>query len=121
MEFLENLLNTGPTFSFNVGQYDIAPTYITAGLIVFLLFLLVLTLARLRHMYISWSLTGAPAWMLMGVILTLILEGFLLISGKTVLTEVFGWKNAPSPIQNVLDSGRNQLIGALGVEVKCEE
>ena len=53
MEFWENILNSGPTFSFSVGQYDIAPTYITAGLIVFLLFLLVLTLARLRHMYVS--------------------------------------------------------------------
>jgi len=39
----------------------------------------------------------------------LILEGFLLVGGKTVLLDLLGWKNAPKPISIILDSGRNNL------------
>lgn len=44
------------------------------------------------------------------------MEGFLIIGGKTALTEVLGWKNAPKPVQNALDVGRAKLTNVLGVK-----
>ncbi len=50
-----------------------------------------------------------------GFLLALILEGFLILGGRTLLTEIVGWKNAPKPILSVLDAGRNKLVDVLGV------
>ena len=50
-----------------------------------------------------------------GFLLALILEGFLIVGGRTLLTEVVGWKNAPKPILSALDAGRNKLVDVLGV------
>jgi len=101
--------------SFNVGNLLFAPTYIQALAIVFLLFLLVITFARLRRMYVDWSLKGALTMLFLGFMLALIIEGFLIIGGRTALTEVLGWKNAPQPIQTALDTGKEKLVDVLGV------
>ena len=90
-------------------------SYLHAAAIIFLLFLLVLTLARLRRVYVNWSLKGASAMMFLGFMLALILEGFLILGGRTMLTEILGWQNAPKPIQNALEAGRTRLIAVLGV------
>lgn len=103
------------TFSFKLGSLDIAPTYWQAAAIIFLLFLLVFSLARLRRMFIKWSFSGWHAWLFMGFLLALILEGFLLIGGRTVVTQVLGWKNPPKPISRVLEASRIKLINVLGV------
>lgn len=103
------------TFSFKAGSWDIQPTYWQAAAIIFLLFLLVLTLARLRHMYVHWSLKGGGGMIVLGFFLALIIEGFLLLAGKTLLTEVLGWQNAPKPISTALDEGRKRLVNVLGV------
>ena len=50
-----------------------------------------------------------------GFLLALIVEGFLILSGRTLLTEVIGWKNAPKPVSTVLDIGRERLVTVLGV------
>ena len=39
----------------------------------------------------------------------------MIIGGKTVITEILGWKNAPKPILTALEAGRNKLVGVLGV------
>lgn len=80
-----------------------------------LVFLLVLTLASMRRHFMKWSFKGALFGIFFGFLLTLILEGFLIISGKTAITEVIGWKNAPKPILNVLEAGRTKLVNVLGV------
>ena len=49
-----------------------------------------------------------------GFLVAVILEGFLLISGKTFFTMVLGWKNPPKPIARALDVGRARLIKVLG-------
>lgn len=104
------------SFSFEVGSWQIEPTYWQAGAIVFLLFLLVLTLARLRYMYVHWSLGKSSISMIFwGFLLALVVEGFLIISGRTILTEIVGWENAPKPISTVLDAGRTKLVDVLGV------
>jgi hypothetical protein len=101
---------------FNLGGVPFSTSYTKAALIVFLLFILVLSLARLRRMYVNWSFKAWPVWIFMGFVLALILEGFLLISGKSILTVVLGWKNAPKPLQNALDTGRAGLVKVLGVK-----
>ena len=90
-------------------------TYWQAATIVFLIFLMLFTLARLRFLYVHWNLGKSSLSMLFwGFLLALILEGFLILSGRTILTEILGWKNAPKPISTALDVGRGRLITVLG-------
>jgi hypothetical protein len=105
-----------PLDTYQVGNLFFTPSYLHAGAIVFLIFLLILTLARLRRLYIGWSLgKSAYAMLFWGFMLAVILEGFLLIGGRTILTELIGWENAPKPILSVLDAGRSKLVDVLGV------
>ncbi|OGM07381.1 hypothetical protein A2129_02435 [Candidatus Woesebacteria bacterium GWC1_42_13] len=103
------------TFDFNLGSLTFSPTYVIAGAIVFLLFLLVLTLAQVRRHLLNWSIKGGIFGISLGFLLALIFEGFLLIGGRTIITEFLGWKNAPKPIVNILDAGRAKLVKVLGV------
>ena len=93
-------------------------SYLQVGAIIFLLFLLVLSLAQFRRHYVDWSLKGAIFGVFFGFLLALTLEGFLIIGGKTALTEVLGWKNAPRPLQVALDSGKTKLIQVLGLNTE---
>jgi len=113
----QELLNkaTAETFNVEVGELIFAPNYLQAAAIVGLLFLLVLTLARLRRMYVDWSLKGSMTMVFLGFMLALVLEGFLILGGRTALTEFLGWKSAPKPIQKALDTGREKLVDVLGV------
>jgi len=109
------------TFNFNLGNLSFSPTYVSAIAIIFLLFLLVLTLAQVRRHFLNWSVKGGIFGIALGFLLALIFEGFLLIGGKTVITEVLGWRNAPKPIVNVLDAGRAKLVKVLGVSDEIPE
>jgi hypothetical protein len=100
--------------NFKIGGIDFNPSYIQAVLIVFLIFILLLTLARLRRMYVRWSLKGLFPSIFFGFIIVLVLEAFLFIGGKTLLTEILGWESAPRPISNVIDIGRAKLVKVLG-------
>jgi hypothetical protein len=95
---------------------NFSPNVIKFGAIILLLFILVLTLARVRRHFMDWSFKGALFGIFFGFLLALILEGFLIIGGRTAITEVLGWKNAPQPIQVALDSGKSQLIRILGIK-----
>ena len=103
------------------GELKFEPNVVQAGLIVLLLFLLVLTFAQLRKRFMNWHIRGILPGVFMGLLLTLFVEGFLIIGGKTLLTEVLGWENAPKPIANVLDSGRSKLVKVLGVTDEIPE
>lgn len=105
------------TFPMKLWGMDIEPTYWQAATIVLLLFLLVFTLARVRYLYVHWSL-GSSSWsmLLWGFLLAIILEGLVLVSGKTILMNVLGWKNPPKPISTALDTSREQFIRVLGAE-----
>ena len=110
------------TFNFKLGNFNIAPTYWQAGIIIALLFLLVFTLARMRYLYVNWSLgKNSISFLFWGFLLALIFEGFLIISGRTLLTEILGWKNAPKPISTALDRGREKLVDVLGVTEEIPE
>ena len=121
MEAYQELLNNdlvekalAPSFDYQIGDLNFAPSYFQAVAIVFLLFLLVLSFARLRRIYVHWSLKGASSMIFLGFAIAIIVEGFLLLGGRTVLTELLGWENAPKPISTALDEGRGRLIDVLG-------
>ena len=100
---------------YKLGNIYIEPTYWQAAAIVFLLFLLVWTLARLRHLYVGWSFKAAGSMILIGFLFAVILEGFMILGGRTVLTGFLGWKNPPKPLGFILDAGRAKLVKVLGV------
>jgi hypothetical protein len=104
--------------NFKLGSISLSPTYLQVGAIIFLLFLLVLTLAQVRRNFLMWSFKGAFFGIFLGFLLALIFEGFLIISGKTAVTEILGWRNAPKPILNVLNLGRDKLINVLGIQTQ---
>ncbi|MBX4205742.1 hypothetical protein KW795_00940 [Candidatus Microgenomates bacterium] len=97
------------SFSFKVGNFTISPNYLQAFLVLLLVFMLVFTMARMHHLFIRWSFKGAIVGVLIGFILALIVEGFFLVGGSTVLTATLGWKNAPKPIAKILDDNREKI------------
>jgi hypothetical protein len=113
---VSNLAKVGSGyFNLSFGKFSLPVTYIEAAAVIFLIFLLVLVMAQFRRHYVDWSLKGAIFGTLFGFLLALILEGFLIIGGRTALTSVLGWKNPPAPISVALDAGRSKLIQVLGV------
>lgn len=96
------------------GGYTFSPTYIQAGLIVLLLFLLILTLGSLRHRYTNWTIKGVMPGVTFGFVLALFIEALLIASGSTIFISLLGWKNPPKPISTVLDSGKTKLVKVLG-------
>ena len=44
-----------------------------------------------------------------------------MVYGKTALTGVLGWKDAPKPISIVLDAGRAKLTKVLGVSTQSND
>lgn len=105
-----------------IGEYEIKGisflvTYWMAVTVVILIFLLVFTLARMRYLYVHWSMgRQSLAFIFWGFVLAVIVEGFLIIGGRTLFTEVIGWKSAPKPIGTALDLGRDRLVNVLGEE-----
>ena len=77
--------------------------------------MLLVLLAQFRRHLLGWSMKGAVFGVFIGFLLALVFEGFLIIGGKTALTEVLGWKNPPKPVANLLDIGREKLVNVLGV------
>lgn len=92
-----------------------SPNLLQAIIMIFLVFLLVVLFASFRRHYMHWSIKGILPGVTFGFALALIIEGFLLIGGRTVLTETLGWKSAPKPLSNALSAGRSKLITVLGV------
>jgi hypothetical protein len=118
MSRLTPILNfLGKTFHpFKVGKLYITPTYWQALVIVILLFFLVFTLARMRYLYVNWHLgRHSFAMFFWGFLLALIVEGFFIVGGRTLFTEILGMKNVPKPISTILDIGRSRLINVLGI------
>jgi hypothetical protein len=110
--------NLFETFTLSLGKFSLPVSYIQAIAIVALIFILVLLMAQFRRHLVERSFQGGIVGLFFGFLLALILEGFLLIGGKTALTEVIGWKNAPKPISVALDLGRSKLIQVLGISTE---
>ncbi|SRR5258708_21863460 len=103
----------------HIGPISIAPNVWQAAAIIALIFVFVLVLAYMSHNFMEWSLSGAGIGLVVGFILALVLEGFLIVGGRTVITAALGWKNAPAPIQSVLTEGHQKLLDALNIPASC--
>ena len=108
------------SFDLTLGKFSFSSSYIKVGAILILLFILVLSLAQLRRHFVDWSVKGAVFGLFFGFLLALVLEGFLIVGGKTAITQVLGWKNPPKPLASVLDLGRSKLIQVLGEKVEIQ-
>ncbi len=116
-QFLNKTLGT-----YNFKGIYIEPTYWMGAVIVLLIFLLTFTLARIRYLYVHWSLGKSTiSFLFYGFLLAIILEGFFILGGRTIFTEILGWKNAPKPIGTLLDLGRNKLAQTLGIYQEIPE
>lgn len=112
MELIQGVLQK---FNLKFPNLNFTPSQMQAGSIILLLFLLVLALAQIRRHFIQWSLRGALFGLFFGFLIALIAEGFLVIGGRTALTEILGWENAPKPLVALIDSGRSKMANVLGV------
>ncbi len=79
-----------------------------------LIFLLILVMGQLRHRFAHWQMGGVMPGVFFGFAIALVLEGIFIIAGRTIVTELVGWKDAPKPIVNVLDAGRSRLVDVMG-------
>lgn len=104
-----------PSLSYKIGSLEFSPSIIQAVLVVFLLFLLVLLIAHMRRVYLHWSLRGAAGMFTVGFVLALIIEGFMLIGGRTFFSEILGWKNPPKPVSYLLNFSREKMVNVLGI------
>jgi len=107
---MPTLQSLGDAFLIFSDKFSVAPVYVKAGFFIFLIFLLIISLAQFRHHFVKWSLKGGLVGLFFGFLFTLIIEGFLLINGSTAITALLGWKNAPKPIKTALDIGKANLI-----------
>jgi hypothetical protein len=107
-----------PRFNLNIGRFSLPVPYFEAFLVVLLVFVLILSFAQFRRHTVNWSFKGIVFGTFFGFMLALIIEGFLIIKGGTILTSILGWTNAPAPISIALDAGRAKLTQVLGVSVK---
>lgn len=112
-EYVQKALE--PNLDYNFNDFNISASYFQAGMILFLIFVLLMSFARIKNLQQKWSMKGATSMIFIGFIIALVLEGFLLLGGRTVLTEFIGWENAPKPISTALDEGRQRMIMVLGV------
>lgn len=104
------------TKNINIGSLGPGSPYFKAAIIIFLLFILLLVLAKMSRGYVSWYMSGWYIWLGLGFIFAVIIEGFLLVGGSTIITQVLGWRNAPKPIASFLDAGHSTLVKVLGVQ-----
>lgn len=102
-----------------LGNITIAPNIWQAAAIIALIFALILILAYMSRNFLEWSLSGFGIGLVIGFILAIILEGFLIIGGKTVVTGLLNWRGAPPQIQKVLDDGHKKLLDTLNVPASC--
>lgn len=103
--------------TYKIGNLNVDAAYWQVGAIILLLFLLVFTLARLRHMYVNWSMgKSAIAMLFWGVVLTIIVEGFFMLFGRTLFTEIMALDRVPKPFGTLLGIGRERLVNVLGEE-----
>lgn len=115
LPILELLNRTFKTYK--IGGLNVDATYWQVGAIILLVFLLVFTLARLRYLYVHWSLSkNSLAMLFWGFVLAVIVEGFFMLSGRTIFTQVLGIKNVPKPFSTALDLGRSRMENVLGTE-----
>lgn len=88
---------------------------VAVALLVFLFFVAV---ALLRHRSVKDSVKTTSSGILIGFLFAIVIEGFLVLSGRTFITEMLSWENPPKPIAGVINKGRERLTNVLGTSVE---
>jgi len=108
------------SLSFKLGKSDLTFSYWQLALIALLVFLLFLSLARVRRMFLHWSLgKHSLSFFFWGFVLALILEGILVLVGRTAFTESAG-KSLPKPVAGLVETVGEQLTKVLGESTQVE-
>lgn len=82
-------------------------------MVVVLLFVLVLTFGQLRHRLVHWHMKGIVPGVALGMIITLIIQGALLMLGGNLLKNALGWQGAPRPVAVAIETGKEKLVEVL--------
>lgn len=104
-----------------IGQFNLpggivfSPNLLHAGFIVLGVFLALIIFARMRKRESDMTTKAVLPAIAFGFVLAIILEAVLLVGGRTIFTELLGWKNAPKPLSNALDASRAKLVEVMGV------
>jgi hypothetical protein len=109
-------------FSFSVAGVTFQAWQVIA--IILLIFLLVIVMASVRRHFLEFTVRGAGMGVLLGFLLALVIEGLLLVGGRTILITTLGWKNPPKPIAKGVDAIRGEFMKVLGdtdEKVECVE
>lgn len=104
-----------------LAQLGIATAGMSSGvqqgiLIIIGVFFVTLLLGLTRHHMLSWSMKGAGFGVVAGMLLTLVLEGLLLVGGKTAVAEIVRNESAPPAVRVFLQKNMSELADLIGPE-----
>lgn len=91
-----------------------------AAAVALLVFLFFVAVALLRHQSMKDSIKTTSSGILIGFLFAIVVEGFLVLSGRTFITEMLAWENPPKPIAGVINKGRERLTNVLGTSVEID-
>lgn len=103
------------------GGFVFSPTYLQAGVVVLCLFLFIFAFGLMQRHQTQLTMKGIVPGIALGFTLALLIEAILLVGGKTVITELLGWKDAPKPISSAIEISRSHFVEVLGVNSSVPE
>jgi|GEM_PF-622451 len=103
------------------GGFVFSPTYLQAGIVILCLFLFIFTFSLVQRHQTQLTIKGVMPGIALGFTLALLIEAIFLVGGKTVITELLGWKNAPKPISNAIEISRSRFVEVLGINSTVPE
>lgn len=86
------------------------PSGVQQGILIIIgIFFFTLLLGATRHHMLHWSLKGAGFGLVLGIIVTLVLEGVLLVGGKTAIAQAIKNNNTPPDVRIFLQKNLSEL------------
>lgn len=90
---------------------------VQATFIIIVVFLFALLLGVARHHMLAWSIKGAWFGIFFGILLTLLVEAFLLVGGRTALVETLNNEKIPKTVRNTIREGTREISNSLNNEI----
>lgn len=104
-------------FLVNFGSF-VSPQYQQALIIGIGVFLIILLLGVTRRHMLNWSIKGAWFGVVFGIVVTLLVQGLLLVGGKTAVVEVVRNEKTPKNVRVFLQENITELAQSLASEPK---
>ena len=82
------------------------------------IFLFLLLFAFTRHHMLSWSIRGAWFGIVLGIVVALAVEAFLLVGGRTLVVEAIKNERTPKSVRVFLQENLTELAQSLAGEPK---